>query len=367
MRTDPAPDPTSSTDPPRADSLRSHPTWASPDPDLAAREVPGQAADAALPLPPLSPGGRSGSSWRPGDAELGTSVYRTMGRSTSRAGWPPARVKSAVGVGGMPRPVGGVVTWLPEGRWADHGDDSGARIETGHDHRSGPGRAAEARRRRGARRVTATRVAARLAGWPRRTLAVALLVAAVVVALRPGQPSTDPGPRSAGVAVVVAARDLAAGAILARDDLRTAAVPAGLVPAGAARELPALVGRTVAGPVRRGEALTDVRIVGPGLTVGLGPQESSAVPVRLADAEAAALLRPGDRIDVLGTPVETVGTAGSAGTVVEVAARVRVLAVLRGSEAAEGVVLVIAAAPAVARRLAAAVARYRLTVTVRPP
>ena len=167
----------------------------------------------------------------------------------------------------------------------------------------------------------------------------------------------------------MAARDLAAGAVLARADLRTAALPAGLVPAGAARELPALVGRTVAGPVRRGEALTDVRLVGPGLTAGLGPQESSAVPVRLADAEAAALVRPGDRIDVLGTPVEAVGPSSRrrAGTRSRWRAGVRVLAVLRGPEAAEGVVLVIAASSAVARRLAAAVARYRLTVTVRPP
>jgi Flp pilus assembly protein CpaB len=198
-------------------------------------------------------------------------------------------------------------------------------------------------------------------------LAAALLLAAVVLALRPEAPSTALGAQPAGVTVVVTARDRPAGAILAKADLRTVSLPAGVVPAGAARQLPALLGRTLAGPVRRGETVTDARLVGPGLTAGLGPQESSAVPVRLAEAEAAALVRPGDRVDVLGTPVEAAGVAGGGTDAIEVATGVRVLAVLGGDEAADGVVLVIAAAPAAARRLAGAAARHRLTVTVRPP
>jgi Flp pilus assembly protein CpaB len=198
-------------------------------------------------------------------------------------------------------------------------------------------------------------------------LVAALLLAAVVVALRPDAPPTALGAQPAGVTVVVAARDLPAGAILGRGDLRTVSLPTGVVPAGAARVVSALLGRTIAGPVRRGETVTDARLVGPGLTAGLGPQESSAVPVRLADAEAAALVRPGDRVDVLGTPVDAAGVAGGATDAVGVATGVRVLAVLRGGKAADGVVLVVAATPAAARRLAGAAARHRLTVTVRPP
>jgi Flp pilus assembly protein CpaB len=198
-------------------------------------------------------------------------------------------------------------------------------------------------------------------------LAAALLLAAVVVALRPDAPSTALGPQPAGVTVVVTSRDLPAGAILAKADLRIVSLPAGAVPAGAAHEVLALLGRTIAGPVRRGETVTDARLVGPGLTAGLGPQESSAVPVRVAEAAAAALVRPGDRIDVLGTPVDTAGVASGATDAVEVATGVRVLAVLRGDEVADGVVLLVAAAPAAARRLAGAAARHRLTVTVRPP
>jgi len=120
--------------------------------------------------------------------------------------------------------------------------------------------------------------------------------------------------------------------------------------------------------VRSGEPVTDARLVGPGLTAGLGPRESSAVPVRLADPESAALVRAGDRVDVLGTPVEADGAAGAqAAEAVEVAAGVRVLAVLRGRDGTDGVVLVVAAAPAASRRLAGAAARHRLTVAVRSP
>jgi Flp pilus assembly protein CpaB len=265
--------------------------------------------------------------------------------------------------------VGGVATWLPEGRWADSDEapETGQAAAAGRrERRADPRRDDDPRRRRGRRRIAGTRLLARLAGWPRQLLAAALLLAAVVVALRPDPSTSAFGPAPAGTAVVVAARDVPAGAVLARADLRIASLPADLVPAGTAHEVSAVLGRTLAGALRRGEAVTDTRLVGPGLTTGLGPQESSATPVRLADAQAAALVRPGDRVDVLATPVETAGSAGAADAV-EVAAGVRVLAVLRGGEAADGVVLVVAAAPAVARRLAGVAGRSRLTVTVRPP
>jgi Flp pilus assembly protein CpaB len=59
-----------------------------------------------------------------------------------------------------------------------------------------------------------------------------------------------------------------------------------------------VAGRVLAGPMRKGEPLTDTRLVGPGLLSGYGP-ELVAVPVRIADAESVRLLHPGDRIDVL--------------------------------------------------------------------
>jgi Flp pilus assembly protein CpaB len=279
------------------------------------------------------------------------------------------RATAPVGVGAIPRLAGGVATWLPEGRWADPDDapdPTGAGGIARQGRRAGRGRAADERLRRGRRRVAGARLVRRLAGWPRRVLAAALLLVAVVVALHPDPPSAALGAQPAGMTVVAAARDLPAGTILAVADLRTISLPPGVVPTGTAQQVRTLLGRTVAGPVRRGEVVTDARLVGPELTAGLGPQESAAAPVRLADAEAAAIVRPGDRVDVLGTPVDTAGPAGLADAV-ELATAVRVLAVLRADDAADGVVLVVAASPATARRLAGAAARHRLTVTVRPP
>jgi len=255
-----------------------------------------------------------------------------------------------------------VATWLPEGRWATDPPSADRRADE-----TGAG-GVEADRARGRRRVALVRAVARLAGWPRRVVAASLLLTAVLVALRPDDATRSAADPPPGVPVVVVTRDLPAGATLSTRDLRTVPLPPGAVPAGAARQVRSVLGRVVAGPVRSGEPVTDARLVGPGLTAGLGPQESAAVPVRLADPQAAALVRPGDRVDVLGTPVDAdAARAGTPGDAVQVVSGVRVLAVLRGRDATDGVVLVVAAAPAAARRLAGAAARQRLTVAVRPP
>nr|BFE30698.1 hypothetical protein GCM10010200_029490 [Actinomadura rugatobispora] len=53
--------------------------------------------------------------------------------------------------------------------------------------------------------------------------------------------------------------------------------------------------------MRRGEPLTDVRLISPGLLGGYGPG-TVAAPVRIADAGSVRLLRRGDRVDVLAPP-----------------------------------------------------------------
>lgn len=207
----------------------------------------------------------------------------------------------------------------------------------------------------------------RLAGWPRRVLAGALALTAGLLLLRPDAP-TEPAPAAAGTPVVVAARDLPAGTALAAADLRAVGLPPAAVPSGAAREVRAVAGRVLGGPVRRGEPLTDARLLGPGLTAGLDARESTAVPIRLADPDTATLVRAGDRVDVLGTPVQgEPGGAAAGGDAVVIATGVRVLAVLRGKEGGDGALLFLAAEPSVGRRLAGAASRQRLTVAVRPP
>ena len=187
-----------------------------------------------------------------------------------------------------------------------------------------------------------------------------------MLGLRPHAAGTAP-PTVPTDRVVVAARDLAAGTALAAADLQVVSMPAAVVPAGASRRAAGLIGRVAAGAIRRGEALTDARVVGPGLAVGLRPAESAAVPVRLADPDTAALVRAGDRVDVLGTPVAPDGTQATGGETVQLASAVRVLAVLASRDPADGVVLVVATSQAAARTLAGAATRHRLAVNVRAP
>lgn len=173
-------------------------------------------------------------------------------------------------------------------------------------------------------------------------------VATGLTAVAPAPPAT--------ATVLVAARDLAGGAVVGADDLRTTAVPAGFVPDGALEDVAGAVGRVVAGAVRAGEPLTDVRLLGAGL---LPPGAEVAVPVRVAEPATGALVRAGDVIDVLSASPE----GGESATTV--ASSVRVLSVpLPGDDPAEGALLVVAATRSTAGRLAAAAVTGRLSVLV---
>lgn len=144
----------------------------------------------------------------------------------------------------------------------------------------------------------------------RRLLAALLAAGATLAAVRVAAP-----PPAATVPMLVAARDLPAGEVLAEEDLRTARVPADVVPQSAA-DSP--LGQTLAAPLRAGEPVTDVRLVGPGL-VAADPLRT-AVPVRLSDAGQAGLLGVGDRVDLLATDpqVRTTTTVASDAVVLAV-------------------------------------------------
>lgn len=199
-----------------------------------------------------------------------------------------------------------------------------------------------------------------------------VLVTAVAGGLAATAPRTASGAGNETEPVVVAARDLPAGARLHGDDVAVARLPADRVPDGAVRRLPGARGHTLAGPVRRGEPLTDRRFLGPALLAGYGREHERererfvAAPVRIADAASARLLRPGDRVDVLAGPRERGGDAEV------VAAGVRVLAVparpgadtTAGEGAGALVVLAVPRGEATALAGAEATSR-RLAVTLR--
>lgn len=208
----------------------------------------------------------------------------------------------------------------------------------------------------------------RTAGWHRRLLAAALAAAAVAFGLEAMEPPAAPHVR-----VLAADTDLTGGATLSTDDVRVAMLPPEAVPAGVLSAGTDVTGRVLAAPVRAGEPLTDVRLVGPALVEGYGAGLVAA-PVRIADPAAVRLLRPGDIVDVLAASVAAgaAAPASAAATrtapAVTVAAAVPVVAVPEPGEdglLAEGALVVLATTPTVAEDLAGAAVTSRLSLVVR--
>jgi Flp pilus assembly protein CpaB len=192
-----------------------------------------------------------------------------------------------------------------------------------------------------------------------RRAAVAVLVGVAVLA---SLSAVTPKPRPTTL-VWTAARDLAGGAPLQAADIALHPLPPTDVPAGALVGQRAPLGRVLAAPVRRGEPLTDVRLVGPALLAALGQDGDVAVPVRVADgAAAAALARAGDVVDVL-VSSDRDGAADAARVV---ASAVTVLATPRadGTGGDAGLV-VVAATAAQASTLAQAAVTGRLSLALR--
>lgn len=134
-----------------------------------------------------------------------------------------------------------------------------------------------------------------------RTVAARRITAGLLVLLA-GAAAWRPDPDSDPRDVVIAIRDFAPGIVVAAEDVALRRVPAATVPDGALAELDAAVGTRLAGPVRRGEVLTDARVLGSRHTKLTAGPDARNVPVRLADPAVLEVIRPGDVVDVLGAP-----------------------------------------------------------------
>lgn len=201
-----------------------------------------------------------------------------------------------------------------------HGTERGRGADRGRLQPHWPDRLATlARRRRGGRRTRRLR----------RLAALLLLIAAAALAL-----TREPAPR-VGTPVVAVLRDLPTGAALALEDLRVVDVIQ--PPDGALTEVGAATGRALTGPIRRGELVTDARLVP---THGADPGPGRvAVPIRPADPAAVDLLSPGVHVAILTAgangraavlagdavvlTVQPAGTSGNAGRLVVVAVPTR--------------------------------------------
>ncbi|MGB5110848.1 MAG: SAF domain-containing protein [Mycobacterium sp.] len=143
----------------------------------------------------------------------------------------------------------------------------------------------------------------------RRAAAGLLVVLAAIAALRPD-------PAGERIDVVVALQDLDPGTPLTSSDVAVQSRFATTVPDGASK-IGDVLGTTLAGPARRGEVITDVRLLGSRLTEATAGPDARIVPLHLADEALVDLIRVGDVLDVLAagsaqagpdTPPEVIAT-----------------------------------------------------------
>jgi len=185
---------------------------------------------------------------------------------------------------------------------------------------------------------------------------LAALFAGLAVLLGLGALRAEPP----GRAVVVAAHDLASGTVLVADDVRRVRLPVAAVPAHSTHRVDDVVGRTVAGPMRQGEAVTDRRVVRADLMSGF-PDGTVLATIRLADADALSSLGVGDRVDVVAVDPE-----GGAAT--EVVARgAEIVTLPRRDDTSGGVPVGVATTEDVALRLAERALEARLSVLASRP
>ncbi|GBE64687.1 hypothetical protein MFM001_11490 [Mycobacterium sp. MFM001] len=185
----------------------------------------------------------------------------------------------------------------------------------------------------------------------RRVAAAGLVVLAGVAAVR----SNPDGDRAA---VVVAARDLSPGAELTSDDVRLESRLAPTLPDGSQSDPGVVVGSTLAGPARRGEVLTDVRLLGSRLAESAVGPDARIVPLHPADAALADLVRAGDVVDVVAAPeADTHATP-------RVVATNAVVVVVSAKQKTEDRVVLVALPAAAANALAGAALVQSVTLTL---
>jgi Flp pilus assembly protein CpaB len=207
--------------------------------------------------------------------------------------------------------------------------------------------------------------------WSRRSKALAALAvvagssayllvdayAARLEALRPVAGSPVP--------VIVAARPLARGTVLADELVRVALVPAAFAPPGRFGSSGALAGRTLVSDVDEGEPITRTRLgVAGGPVASLVPEGLRAFPIQ--PGPTAAAVSAGDRVDVLATfggprpYTDTVASGLEVLTVVEPEGE----AFAAGGSGGPSLVLLVG--PEVAEELAYAAAFADLAVAIAP-
>ncbi len=167
----------------------------------------------------------------------------------------------------------------------------------------------------------------------RRVTAGALVLLAAAAALRPD-------PTDGRTDVVVATRDLAPGVELVASDVRVESRSVATIPDGATTNGTDLIGATLAGPARRGEVLTDVRVLGSRLADATAGPDARIVPVHPTDTALLDLVRTGDVVDVLAVSEAVDGSGEQRSRVVATNAVVVLVSSASKDRGRDGVVLV---------------------------
>ena len=140
---------------------------------------------------------------------------------------------------------------------------------------------------------------------------------------------------------------------------RTAAT----VPDGSQSDVGAVIGATLAGPARRGEVLTDVRVLGPRLAESVAGPDARIVPLPLADSALLDLVRPGDVVDVLAAGAEGSATDARPHLVATDAVVVLVSEKPKGASSGSDRVVLVAVGAHAANAVAAAALLQTVTLT----
>jgi Flp pilus assembly protein CpaB len=142
------------------------------------------------------------------------------------------------------------------------------------------------------RRLTAARPDWTRTVAARRVAAAGLVLLAAVAAVR-----SDP--HGDYTEIAVAAHDLSPGVALTAADVRLERRNTAALPDGAQHDVAAVLGATLTAPARRGEVITDVRLLGSRLAESTAGPDARIVPLKLSDTALLDLIRPGDVVDVL--------------------------------------------------------------------
>lgn len=191
---------------------------------------------------------------------------------------------------------------------------------------------------------------ARAFSWHRRKLAVVAAVAAVLTGVAAVNPEGPPTLR-----VVRATTQLAGGSVVRAGDLEVADIVAVDAPVGALSDPGSVIGQRLAASIAEGQVLT-----GLAMTADRGGRARGQVvaPLRIADADLAQLLRPGELVDVVAADAQSEKAA-------VVATGVRIVTVPAGSsdqQAQTGALVLVEVDEAEATRIARAAISGTITV-----